>query len=60
MKIHKYFEDAQKDGDLEVLTVKRLNTVRWSSRERCLKVLGKRDDTLMGDLEKVIGHTSLF
>ena len=59
MKIHKYFEDAQKDTDLEVITVKRINTVRWSSRELCLKVFDKRYDTLMGVLQKVIDDTSL-
>ena len=42
-----------------MLTVKRLNDVRWSSRELCLKVVDKRYDILLQVLEKVIGDKSL-
>ena len=41
-KVHKYFEKAQKNESIQVLTVKRLNTVRWSSREICLDIFNKR------------------
>ena len=47
-KIHKFLRSLKKMPRLEMLTVKRLNTVRWSSRELCLKVLDKRYDILLG------------
>ena len=47
MKIHEKFVDAQKELDLDVLSIKRLNTVRWSSREPCLKVFFQRTDVIM-------------
>ena len=45
MKVHEKFVDAQKDSGLEVLSIKRSNTVRLSSRERCLKVFFQRTDS---------------
>ena len=36
-----------------------MRTVRWGSRELCLKVLNKRYDILLQVLEKVIGDKSL-
>ena len=42
IKIHEYFEKAQRDAGIHALTVKRLNTVRWSSRELCLDVFHQR------------------
>ena len=37
-KIHSMFESVQKADNLKVLTLKRVNTVRWNSREYSLKV----------------------
>ena len=48
MKIHALFEEIQKEKQLQyVLSVKRLNTVRWSSRELCLKILHERYDEII-------------
>ena len=48
MKIHELFEEIQKEKQLQyVLSVKRLNTVQWSSRELCLKVLHERYDEII-------------
>ena len=58
MKVHNMFDDAQKDSGLEVLSVKRLNTVRWSSRELCLKVFFKRYAVLMTVLQNLVEDSS--
>ena len=52
-KVHEYFEKAQKNEGIQVLTVKRLNTVRWSSREICLDTFNKRYDVIMKVLKDV-------
>ena len=52
------FDDAQKDSGLEVLSGKRLNTVRWSSRELCLKVFFKRYAVLMTVLQNLVEDSS--
>ena len=52
-KIHELFEKTQTDANVKITSVKRLNTVRWSSREECLKVLDKRADIIMDVLRKV-------
>ena len=52
-KVHEYFEKAQKNEGIQVLTVKRLNTVRWSSREICLDIFNKRYDVIMKVLKDV-------
>ena len=58
-KIHGYFENAQQNVNIEVMTIKRLNTVRWISRELCLKVFHQRYDIIMNVLEEVSGDMSL-
>ena len=46
-KVHQDFENVQKEMGLDPLSVKRLNTVRWNSRELCLKVFLQRYDPLI-------------
>jgi hypothetical protein len=53
-KIHSMFETTQKDQKLKVLSLKRINTVRWSSREFSLKVFLSRYDCVI----KVLGEVS--
>ena len=54
MKIHELFVEIQKEKQLQyVVSVKRLNTMRWSSRELCLKVLHERYDEIIEVLKKV-------
>ena len=50
-KIHEYFEKDHKDIELNVLNIKLLNTVRWISRELCLKTFDQRYDIIV--LEEV-------
>ena len=38
-RMHGLFEAAPREGNLKVLSLKRLNTIRWHSRKLCLKVL---------------------
>ena len=57
-KIHSVFEDIQKDERLKVLTLKRVNTVRWHSREFCLKVFLERYSCIIQVLENVVTGTS--
>ena len=52
-KVHEYFEKAKKNEGIQVLTVKRLNTVRWSSREICLHIFDKGYDVIMKVLKDV-------
>lgn len=52
-KIHDLFEAVQREDNLKVLSLKRLNTVRWHSREFCLKVLLSRYDCILSVLETV-------
>ena len=57
-KIHSLFEDIQKDERLKVLTLKRVNTVRWYSLEFCLKVFLERYSCIIQVLENVVTGTS--
>ena len=57
-KVHSLFEDTQKDERLKVLTLKRVNTVRWHSREFCLKVFLERYNYIIQVLENVVTSTS--
>ncbi|CAB3981529.1 Hypothetical predicted protein [Paramuricea clavata] len=52
-RIHDLFEAVQLEENLKVLSLKRLNTVRWHSRELCLKVLLSRYDCILSVLETV-------
>ena len=52
-KVHVLFEKVQQDANLKVLSTKRLNTVRWSSRETCLKVFCSRYDPIMQVLQEI-------
>ena len=54
-KIHSMFESVQKEENLKVLTLKRVNTVRWNSREYSLKVFLLRYDCV----KKVLGDVVL-
>ena len=50
-KIHSMFESVQKEENLKVLTLKRVNTVGWNSREYSLKVFLLRYDCVKKFLE---------
>ncbi|CAB4011234.1 zinc finger MYM-type 1-like [Paramuricea clavata] len=52
-RIHDLFEAVQLEENLKVLSLKRLNTVRWHSLELCLKVLLSRYDCILSILETV-------
>ena len=52
-RIHDLFETVQREENLKVLSLKRLNTVRWNSRESCLKVLLSRYDCILSVLDTV-------
>ena len=52
-RIHDLFEAVQLEENLKVLSLKRLNTVRWHSHELCLKVLLSRYDCILSVLETV-------
>ncbi|CAB4036170.1 zinc finger MYM-type 1-like [Paramuricea clavata] len=52
-RIYDLFEAVQLEENLKVLSLKRLNTVRWHSRELCLKVLLPRYDCILSVLETV-------
>ena len=51
--IYQLFETVQKAQNLKVFSLKRINTVRWSSREFSLKVFFLRYDCIMKILKKV-------
>ena len=56
-RIHGLFETAQLEENLKVLSLKRLNTVRWNSREFCLKVLLSRYECILSVFgNRFIGH----
>ena len=57
-KIHDLFESIQKEKKLNVLSLKRINTVRWSSREFSLKAFLQRYESIMHVLETVSTDTS--
>ena len=46
-RIHDLFETVLREENRKVLSLKRLNTVRWHSRESCLKVLLSRYDCIL-------------
>ena len=56
-KIHKLYEKVQSNANVQITTVKRLNTVRWSLPEDCLKVINKRLDIIMDVLKILIIST---
>ena len=58
-KVHQDFENVQKEMGLDPLSVKRLNTVRWNSRELCLKVFLQRYDPLMRVLQNSDSNNSI-
>ena len=52
-RIHDLFETVQREENLKVLSLKRLNTIRWHSRKSCLKVLLSRYDCILSVLDTV-------
>ena len=50
---HNLFETVQREENLKVLSLKRLNTACWHSRESCLKVLLSRYDCILSVLDTV-------
>ena len=50
---HDVFEEVQQTQGLPVRSLKRLKTVRWISRELCLKTLLERHDSVVLSLEKI-------
>ena len=57
-KVHELFESVQKSAQLQVLPVKRLNTVRWNAREFCLKIFLLRFDCTLHVLQTVAENRS--
>jgi hypothetical protein len=55
LKVSAVFEDKQKERGEEIRSIKRLNTVRWSSREACLTVFLHRYTSILETLENVSG-----
>ena len=57
-KIHDLSESIQKEKRLNVISLKHINTVRWSSMEFSLKAFLQRYDSIMHVLETVSTDTS--
>ncbi len=57
-RIHDLFEAVQLEDNLKVLSLKRLNTAHWHSREFCLKVFLSRYDCILSILETVASDVS--
>ena len=55
LKVSAVLEDKQKERGEEIRSIKRLNTVRWSSREACLTVFLHRYTSILETLENVSG-----
>lgn len=56
--IHRIFEEVQNSKKFKVRSMKRLNTVRWQSRENCLNVLLERYDCVIQTLQQIVTGTS--
>ena len=56
--IHEMFERKQKEIGLDVLSIKRINTVRWNSREFGLRAFIDRNDSVTSVLEEISGNNS--
>ena len=56
--IHQLFEDCQKELQLPIRSLKRINTVRWSAREYCLHMFLKRYHAIIPMLRKIVADTS--
>ena len=56
--IHEMFERKQKDMGLDVLSIKRINTVRCNSREFSLRAFIDRYESVTSVLEEISGNTS--
>lgn len=52
-KVSSLFKEVQRGKSLKVWSIKRLNTVRWSSRELCLKVLLHRYESIIETLSQI-------
>ena len=57
-KVHELFESVQKSAQLQVFSVKPLNTVRWNAREFCLKIFLLRFDCILQVLQTVAENRS--
>ncbi|XP_066925478.1 zinc finger MYM-type protein 1-like [Clytia hemisphaerica] len=55
--IHQLFEDCQKAlKEKSVLSLKRIDTVRWSAREFALDIFVKRYDAIIEVLQKIVSN----
>ena len=57
-KVHELFQSVQKNRSLKVLSIKRLNRVRWNSKEFCLQVFLSRFDCIIDGLQTVADDES--
>ncbi|XP_046855188.1 uncharacterized protein LOC124448235 [Xenia sp. Carnegie-2017] len=57
-KVHELFQLVQKNENLKIFSIKRLNTVRWNAREFCLNVFLLRFECIMRELQKVAEERS--
>ena len=58
VKAHLVFETDQRSHNLTVMSLKRINTVRWSSRERSLRVFLQRFQSIQRALTQIASDTS--
>ena len=58
LKAHTMFEDVQRSEGLEIDSLKRLNTTRWSSREMCIKSFIKQHKSIVLSLERIQDDTT--
>ena len=58
LKAHAVFEDVQRSEGLEIRSLKRLNTTRWSSREMCIKSFIERHKSIVLSLERIQDDTT--
>ena len=57
--IHEMFEKRQKEKGLKILSLKRINTVRWNAREFCLRTFVDRYSAVNDVLEEISTNTSI-
>ena len=57
-KAHAVFEDVQRSEGLPLRSLKRLNTVRWFSRELCLKTFLERFECVLEALNRIQADVS--
>ena len=52
-RVHGLFEDVQRSQGCAIHSLKRLNTVRWSAREKCLSTFPERYECILQTLDQI-------